>query len=623
MPGLFKRLQNPIPEIEKHSELKKAPPVLLGLGFFISVFFFNSPTFQFILNGYIVFVLYKIHQATENLESPEDQKMRSNYQKGGYGLLVVTLLVFMFGGPENYFTPRALQGTWYNPTTCEVFEVDSKAGIAAHMLYNKKATDDIYQAENKAENEEYKTSWSTEHKFLTASVSEEIIAIQHKIRDADKERKKLFVDKSIASWSDIPLNLPMNGGIEEDGVYVFESYTFLQEKGEATFSTNGNELTFSFDSADVWNHDKDFVFTFTKEKPQTCTNDPIGDIEKTLTSLVADIEQNMSKIPPMLEADKKARGTAGSKATVSHNDYPHPCDNLDPEMHIKIAGTDNLCLLNDTDFLLKDIQFGMDFSVPSTFDDDEPLSYFVSPYNCKSNGLKDKESVCETSEYSSSSREAEKKKQKNTIYQITLDDSDCTKEYSNDKYTIKFTCNLPKNMYASGSANFKETKECEQGEYTSCGECSSNSDCHLGLGFFSGCLSGCDSARCVWGQCTACYQPGDCDYTYEMKGIKPFVFSKTFTAETYEEGKKIAQKDLLLLFKPVSGYRKIYVHKSKYSDDKEVTGNSSIWIQIAPEKVLYDKTILYGKSSTALQAMFKKTDIQITCDNDVCTARKF
>ena len=103
-----------------------------------------------------------------------------------------------------------------------------------------------------------------------------------------------------------------------------------------------------------------------------------------------------------------------------------------------------------------------------------------------------------------------------------------------------------------------------------------------------------------------------------MRGVKPFTFSKTFDKASYPGAKKAAEDDMTLLFKPLSGYRKTYTHRYYSDEEKQIRGQSYLWIKISP-KVIYGNGFSFY---TSKEFTFKLKELNVKCKRGECTAKK-
>ena len=248
-------------------------------------------------------------------------------------------------------------------------------------------------------------------------------------------------------------------------------------------------------------------------------------------------------------------------------------------------------------------------SVPGSFDESNPLSGLVSP-----------NAAADSTTMSNSDRQALAAKATRTLWVSKVG---CTVQFNDALVKLMVDCgeNFGDGYYATKLPVTKRTVTCEAGESTSCGECSSNEDCQIGI--FTGCLSGCDRSRCVWGQCTACPAEQYCeDPEFNDSAVPPWVFSTAVSAADLETAKSPMSGDVFVAFHAVSATRQVF-QKRDSDGDVEVEEDSGYRVKINPVFVAYTNgtrwITLKGAATLSGTLSESGTAHAVTCTASICT----
>ena len=375
----------------------------------------------------------KIYQKLN--ESPDPIERLEQMRQGSFGVLGFSVIVFFIGGPENIIVPSEFRGTWYHPTTCQTFDVGFRGGSAENWWYHSKQ--EQYDSLVSKEKSDFFQDWSYEHPYRTDSVQKEIAEIRKVMQDNDSTRLRLLSDKNDNTWKSFALDLPLSGGLIDEDPYddgilkviEYEEFTLFDQEQDAELrvSTDMKKLMFLF-------NDEEKVFTFVSEKPETCVGDPIAHATEQIPLLTQKLNDSKKNIENLILQDKEVRSKSGSNAVVSL--YPHPCDNVDPDLHVKVSGDASLCFPKNIDNLLSTLEtIGKETYVPDGFSDSLDFGVFIKPLNCEKNKWSTSYSyTCdEKSDLSSTALKALKTKAQNTMYKMDLYESNCEKKYIDEK----------------------------------------------------------------------------------------------------------------------------------------------------------------------------------------------
>jgi hypothetical protein len=406
------------------------------------------------------------------------------------------------------------------------------------------------------------------------------------------------------SWKQFSFDMGLSGGVIGKGRIDYEELNSPTGTCRGSMQIESGVLLFVLKGGDGCRD-----YQFVKQKPTDCIENPIENSKATVSANEKEIETLIGKMKDEREADRKVRAGAGSKAMAST--YPHPCNNLDPDLHSPIEGREAECMPISMSTILANIEVGKKLKTPSWgWDDDNLLSFLISPSKKKG----------EESKYTKKDRRSKASEVKKVLYKTKISSRDCKSKISDSKKKVTLTCSFDDNLYVSGSAYVKRTQKCETDCYRpgSCGTCSSHSDC-------SGWTCGCSSSRCTYmGYCTAC--PRDCDKTcedpeFKLKGVLDYTFSTTLPEEQYEQIKKNVDTDgfssnfsIQVLFNPVSAYRKVF------TKDGDVEHTTSFHMKIKP-KLMWIPKLDNMIIKQPISMTFQKDDISIACKNGECTSK--
>ena len=281
-------------------------------------------------------------------------------------------------------------------------------------------------------------------------------------------------------------------------------------------------------------------------------------------------------------------------------------------------------------------------NVPTSFDDSNPMSGLITPVA----------NVDDTS-MSAGDRKALAAKATGTVW---VAKPSCQIEFNETLGKAMVDCG----SYFGGGYYFgavpvtKRTVNCDPGEATSCGSCSTSEDCQIGI--FTGCLLGCDRSRCVWGECTACPAERVCDdpeypesevaswaFSVPLKGADLAAWKAAKVAgpdyadfkdaagntdfdkyraaeEKHQEAEKL--KYVAIAFRPTSASRQVFSGKDEDGDYEEHS-NSGYRIKISTLFLAYtDGTrwiALHGKSDLSGTVTVDGTAHSVKCSATACT----
>ena len=254
-------------------------------------------------------------------------------------------------------------------------------------------------------------------------------------------------------------------------------------------------------------------------------------------------------------------------------------------------------------------------SVPTTFDGSNPLSGLVAP-----------NATADSTQLSPTERAAMAVVATNTLW---IADSECKLEVNDVLGKVFVDCGpyFEDKYFVVGQPYTKRSVQCDYSPPTSCGSCSSNSDCELGI--FVGCLGGCAQSRCLWGQCTACPGSTMCDPpAFNESGVMNWTFGFPATGSAAELF-KAGGGTMVVAFRTPSATRQVFTKKAESAYGEASTGKLEVEhdtgyrVRAVPQYVAYHKgsrwVIVQGPPTIGGTVTRDGATHAIQCTAELCT----